>query len=341
MTFAVASSSASAVLRQRVAVAGRRFSTAPVARLAAAAGPSEVAGPWADRLTEPRLNRYLVVAEDHADAGANARRFEVRERHLEQARNGKRVGRIELGGALLRKDFNQIDQEVGPGPHMGGSVLVVLGESIEDVRARVMQDEYVQGNVWNVDALKIYPFLQAPWSTPMRLRPAQTKPQTTRRVRLRTGPTQRSASFDRMSRRARVTRWSRSVRCAGCTRTVPRDQVIATTYRRVAFRTHTTCFMLPRTCWHLEQQDTPPQKTIASPAIARTSIPTSAVKRSVSKRPHCSYPRPVPTSSATPSRPQTRSRRRDSVQATAFKHSCSLLCLFHARSLSAFFTLCM
>ncbi|ETS63287.1 hypothetical protein PaG_01563 [Moesziomyces aphidis] len=162
MTFAVASSSASAMLRQRVAVAGRRFSTAPVARLAAAAGPSDVAGPWADRLTEPRLNRYLVVAEDHADAGANARRFEVRERHLEQARNGKRVGRIELGGALLRKDFNQIDQEVGPGPHMGGSVLVVLGESIEDVRARVMQDEYVQGNVWNVDALKIYPFLQAP-----------------------------------------------------------------------------------------------------------------------------------------------------------------------------------
>ncbi|SJX60052.1 uncharacterized protein (C-terminal fragment), partial [Sporisorium reilianum f. sp. reilianum] len=95
-------------------------------------------------------------------AGANARRFEVRERHLEQAQNGKRAGRIELGGALLRKDFHEIDQELGPGPHMAGSVLVVLAESLEDVRARVMQDEYTQGAVWDVERIKIYPFLQAP-----------------------------------------------------------------------------------------------------------------------------------------------------------------------------------
>lgn len=138
----------------------RAFTTSSVPRLAAAATSS--AGPWSDRPASPRLNRYLVVAEDHSDTGANARRFEVRERHLEHAQCGKRAGRIELGGALLRKDFPEIDQDVGPGPHMGGSVLVVLGESIEDVRARVMQDEYVQGNVWDVDRIKIYPFLQAP-----------------------------------------------------------------------------------------------------------------------------------------------------------------------------------
>ncbi|CDR88334.1 uncharacterized protein SPSC_04161 [Sporisorium scitamineum] len=141
----------------------RSFSSASTLRLAAAAAPTETnAGPWADRPSAPRLNRYLVVAEDFSDAGANARRFEVRERHLEQAQAGKRVGRIELGGALLRKDFNQIDQELGPGPHMGGSVLVVLAESLEDARARVMQDEYVQGAVWDVEKIKIYPFLQAP-----------------------------------------------------------------------------------------------------------------------------------------------------------------------------------
>ena len=45
---------------------------------------------------------------------------------------------------------------------MAGSVLVVLGESIEDVRERVLKDEYVQGNVWDVERVKIYPFLQAP-----------------------------------------------------------------------------------------------------------------------------------------------------------------------------------
>lgn len=145
-------------------LAGRRtFSTNPLPRFAAAATlPESSTGPWADRPSTPRLNRYLVVAEDFTDTGANARRFEVRERHLEQAQHGKRAGRIELGGALLRKDFHEIDQDVGPGPHMAGSVLVVLAESVEDVRARMMQDEYVQGNVWDVDRIKIYPFLQAP-----------------------------------------------------------------------------------------------------------------------------------------------------------------------------------
>ena len=145
------------------AIQGRAFSTAPLTRFAAAAPtPSETAGPWADRPAAPRLNRYLVVAEDMSDSGANARRFEVRERHLEHAQNGKRAGRIELGGALLNRDFDAIDAELGPGPHMAGSVLVVLAESIADVRARVMQDEYVQGNVWDVERIKIYPFLQAP-----------------------------------------------------------------------------------------------------------------------------------------------------------------------------------
>lgn len=145
------------------AVARRQFSSTPISRLASAsssAAPSS--GPWSDPPSTPRLNRYLVIAEDFSDAGANARRFEVRERHLEQAQNGKRAGRIELGGALLRKDFPLIDQDVGPGPYMGGSVLVVLGESVEDVRERVMKDEYVQGNVWDTSKLKIWPFLQAP-----------------------------------------------------------------------------------------------------------------------------------------------------------------------------------
>lgn len=148
----------------RPASTQRFFSTSPIARFAAAASPQEstAAGPWADRLSAPRLNRYIVIAEDYSDAGANARRFEVRERHLEQAQNGKRVGRIELGGALLRKDFSEIDEELGPGPHMAGSVLVVLAESIQDVKDRVMKDEYVQGRVWDVEKIKIFPFLQAP-----------------------------------------------------------------------------------------------------------------------------------------------------------------------------------
>ncbi|SPO20535.1 uncharacterized protein UTRI_00011 [Ustilago trichophora] len=153
----------STTLRQPFIAAGRTFSTSIAPRFASAASAANTtAGPWADRPTTQRLNRYLVVAEDYSDSGANARRFEVRERHLEQAQNGKRAGRIELGGALLKRDFKDIDHELGPGPHMAGSVMVVLGESIEDVRERVMKDEYVQGNVWDIEKLKIFPFLQAP-----------------------------------------------------------------------------------------------------------------------------------------------------------------------------------
>ncbi|SPO19653.1 uncharacterized protein UTRI_00011_B [Ustilago trichophora] len=150
-------------MRQPLAAAGRTFSISAAPGFASAASAANTSvGPWADRPATQRLNRYLVVAEDYSDSGANARRFEVRERHLEQAQNGKRAGRIELGGALLKRDFKDIDQELGPGPHMAGSVMVVLGESIEDVRERVMKDEYVQGNVWDVEKLKIFPFLQAP-----------------------------------------------------------------------------------------------------------------------------------------------------------------------------------
>lgn len=128
MVARLASSSARSAALSAMSI-GRNFSTTPVARLAtAASGSAAHKGPWADRPASTGLNRYMIVAEDYSDAEANARRLEVRERHLEQARNGKQVGRIELGGALLKKDFDQIDEEVGPGPILGGSVLIVLGE---------------------------------------------------------------------------------------------------------------------------------------------------------------------------------------------------------------------
>ena len=120
------SSSATSV---RAVAAARNISSSTSLRLATAANlHSESSGPWSEKLTSSRLNRYLVVAEDYKDAGANSRRLEVRERHLEEAQKGKVVGRVDLGGALLKKDFSEINEEVGPGPLMGGSVMIVLGE---------------------------------------------------------------------------------------------------------------------------------------------------------------------------------------------------------------------
>lgn len=147
----------------RAAMSAKPFSTSAAASVGAAATSSS--GPWADRPTSQRLNRYIVIAPDFTDADALSRRLAVRQFHLEESRAGKRAGRIELGGALLNKDFNEIDAEVGPTPHMMGSALIVVGESIQDVKDRVMQDQYLRGKVWNPEALQIYPFVQAPLAT--------------------------------------------------------------------------------------------------------------------------------------------------------------------------------
>ncbi|KAE8256303.1 hypothetical protein A4X13_0g2730 [Tilletia indica] len=146
------------------------------------AGP----GPWADSAlpTSPAarpLNRYIVIAEDFSDKGALARRIEVRERHLEHARRGKLAGRIELGGALLRRDFTEIDVNEPALYSMGGSIMIVRGESLEDVRQRVSQDEYILNGVWDISKLRIYPLVQAMESTLTQIKvpPPQTRPEPT------------------------------------------------------------------------------------------------------------------------------------------------------------------
>ncbi|UZJ56832.1 hypothetical protein CBS101457_006152 [Exobasidium rhododendri] len=120
----------------------------------------EQPGPWSDRITKP-LNRYVVIAEDYPGPSALARRLEVRERHLEQAAKGKEVGRIEMGGGLLKTDFKDIDEELGPTSALAGSLLIVQGESIEDVRSRLNQDEYVRAGVFDPSKIRIFPFLRS------------------------------------------------------------------------------------------------------------------------------------------------------------------------------------
>ncbi|PWN52922.1 hypothetical protein IE53DRAFT_384593 [Violaceomyces palustris] len=140
----------------------RSLTTANCSNLARAFSSTTIAraGPWSDVPTR-KLNQYIVIAEDYNDAGANARRLEVRERHLEAAQKGKQAGRVSLGGALLKRDFNHIDSEVGPGVHMGGSVMIVHAESVEEVQARLNQDEYMRASVWDPSKTRIFPFLQA------------------------------------------------------------------------------------------------------------------------------------------------------------------------------------
>lgn len=89
-----------AAAKQAWAPSVRTFaSTSPIAQ---AAAPDSYPGPYAEPSNGRPLNRYLIVVEDYNDAGALARRMEVRERHLEHAQIGKAVGRIgEYSSSLL------------------------------------------------------------------------------------------------------------------------------------------------------------------------------------------------------------------------------------------------
>lgn len=88
-------------------------------------------GPWdgaLDSRSGKPLNRYIIIAEDYQNAGALARRLEVRDLHLEDAKSGAEAGRIEIGGGFLSRDFHEISEESSPVYSLAGSVFVVQGE---------------------------------------------------------------------------------------------------------------------------------------------------------------------------------------------------------------------
>lgn len=118
-------------------------------------------GAWDGPLSQAKLNRYLIVAEDFPNPGALARRLEVRDAHMDDVRKGAEVGRVELGGGLLSRDFDDVPESDSPVYSLCGSAFVVQAENLEEVRKRVLQDEYVQAGAWDPTSIKIYPFLPA------------------------------------------------------------------------------------------------------------------------------------------------------------------------------------
>ncbi|PWN45266.1 hypothetical protein IE81DRAFT_309473 [Ceraceosorus guamensis] len=130
------------------------------ASASSASGASSSA--WAGRPSSHAASQtYLVVAHDARGADIMAKRLAVRENHLEGARRGKRDGRILLGGALLSRDFSELSEE-GPKGAMAGSVMLVRGESVAEVRSRIAQDPYVTGGVWDPSNISVHPFAEAP-----------------------------------------------------------------------------------------------------------------------------------------------------------------------------------
>ncbi|PWN29287.1 hypothetical protein BDZ90DRAFT_212233, partial [Jaminaea rosea] len=123
-------------------------------------------GPWSDPLpssssSSTPLKHYIILAEDVTENGEGLRRrLSVRSQHLADAREGKESGRIELGGGLLGVDHAEVGKD-GPAQHLKGSLFVVLGESIADVRSRLEQDVYFSSGAFDPSKIRIFPFLKA------------------------------------------------------------------------------------------------------------------------------------------------------------------------------------
>lgn len=83
------------------------------------------------------MPQFLILANDHTDADALARRMTFREQHLNRVRSEKPKGNFIIGGAKL----NEAGQMVG-------SMMVVEFPDIEAVYRWLSEDTYVKDKVW-------------------------------------------------------------------------------------------------------------------------------------------------------------------------------------------------
>ncbi|KAI1312641.1 hypothetical protein EDD11_002913 [Mortierella claussenii] len=95
--------------------------------------------------------QFIVIARDFQDAEAPIRRAAVRPQHLLGAKELKKSGALQLGGAIL-SDHSESGKMIG-------SIMVFNAESEEEVASILAKDQYVTERVW--EDYQILPFRQA------------------------------------------------------------------------------------------------------------------------------------------------------------------------------------
>ncbi|KAE8373450.1 hypothetical protein BDV26DRAFT_272114 [Aspergillus bertholletiae] len=88
--------------------------------------------------------------------GALQKRLEVRNQHLEGVRPLVENGSIVCGGGTLDSH-----PAAGETPSFNGSALIAVAETEAEVREMLSKDIYARSGVWDVDNVKIIPFLCA------------------------------------------------------------------------------------------------------------------------------------------------------------------------------------
>ncbi|KAJ2866021.1 hypothetical protein GGI22_001375 [Coemansia erecta] len=101
---------------------------------------------------ETPKHKFVVIIDDFDDAEALNRRLSVRQMHLAESSNRRKRGAVISGGAIL--DSHESGKMIG-------SALIMCADSKEQVMELLMSDPYTVGKAWNMDTVRIYPYLEA------------------------------------------------------------------------------------------------------------------------------------------------------------------------------------
>ncbi|PIA14260.1 hypothetical protein COEREDRAFT_82921 [Coemansia reversa NRRL 1564] len=95
---------------------------------------------------------FVVLIDDHTDADALSRRMNNRQAHLAEATRRRQAGIMVSGGAILDSHEQR---------KMVGSSLIIRAESEQQVLELLRTDPYTVGGAWNLDTVRIYPYVEA------------------------------------------------------------------------------------------------------------------------------------------------------------------------------------
>ncbi|KAK8024221.1 hypothetical protein PG993_012287 [Apiospora rasikravindrae] len=100
----------------------------------------------------PGKFEFLVVVPDKP--GMQAKRLEVRPKHFEGLTKHIESGAMKMGGAAL----GSVPQGDDPTKwDFAGSTVVMVAESVEEVRALLEKDIYTTSGVWDMEKVQIWP----------------------------------------------------------------------------------------------------------------------------------------------------------------------------------------
>ncbi|KAI9371568.1 hypothetical protein BJX61DRAFT_21023 [Aspergillus egyptiacus] len=97
---------------------------------------------------------FLCILPDKP--GAQAKRVEVRPKHLERVKPLVEAGKVVVGGAMLNAHPAE-----GETPSFKGSMMMVVADTEKEAWEIIKKDIYTTEGVWDIDAAQVIPFKSA------------------------------------------------------------------------------------------------------------------------------------------------------------------------------------